>query len=422
MMEMKMGLIVQKYGGTSVGSAKRIKAVADRVIQTYKQGADVVVVVSAMAGETDRLVSLSRDMAKDPVEREMDVLLSSGEQVSIALLAMAICGKGYEARSFLGRQVKIKTDSAFSRARINSIDPGPLTECLEQRNIAVIAGFQGIDDEGNQTTLGRGGSDTTAVAISAALKADSCEIYTDVDGVYTTDPGIVKDARKLDKISYDEMLEMASLGAKILHTRAVVFAKKYNVPLHVRSSFNNTTGTMVIKEEKEMEKVSVTGITYNRDEAKITILGVPDKPGIMESLFCPVSDAGINIDMIVKASSTEGFTDFSFTVPKSDFKTALLIVQGVADKVEAVGVESDPDVAKVSIIGVGMRAHVGIATKLFTTFARENINTQIVSTSEIKISVLVEEKYLEQAVKALHGAFGLENADLSEECLVCDGG
>lgn len=417
-----MGIIVQKYGGTSVGSIDRIKAVAERVIRTYQQGNDVVVVVSAMAGETDRLIGLARDITEKPLEREMDVLLSTGEQVSIALLAITLESMGFAARSYLGHQVRIKTDSAFSKARILSIDAESLTDCLACREIAIIAGFQGIDAKGNLTTLGRGGSDTTAVAIAAALKADVCEIYTDVDGVYTTDPSIVPRARKLSRISYDEMIEMASLGAKVLHIRSVAFAKRYDVPLHVRSSFNGNEGTWVIKEEANMEEVLVTGITYNRDEAKITVVGVPDQPAVMNSLFSPISEANINIDMIVKASSSDGYTDFSFTVPKNEFKTALGLVQESAERLGAVGIESDSNVAKVSIIGVGMRTHTGIAAILFDVYAREGIRTQMVSTSEIKISTLIDEKYMELAVRALHDAFELESIDLSEECLVCDGG
>ena len=417
-----MGLIVQKYGGTSVGSPERVQAVADRVINSYKQGNDVIVIVSAMAGETDRLINLANAVSDDPVERELDVLLNTGEQVTIALLAMCLEAKGYRARSYLGHQVRIKTDSTFSKARILSIDSESLMECLGCREIAIIAGFQGIDNDGNLTTLGRGGSDTTAVAIAAAVNADVCEIYTDVNGVYTTDPSIVPKARKLNKISYDEMIEMASLGAKVLHIRSVAFAKRYSVPLHVRSSFNDEEGTWVIEEEKEMEGVVVTGITYNRNEAKITVLGVPDDPSAMRSLFKPISEQDINIDMIVKASSTDGYTDFSFTVPKSEFKKSLAIVQEAADRLGAVGVESNSDVAKVSIIGVGMRTHTGIALKLFETFEREGIKTQIISTSEIKISTLIDEKYMELAVRALHDVFELETIDLSEECLVCDGG
>ena len=417
-----MGLIVQKYGGTSVGSAERILTVADRVIQSYKQGNDVIVVVSAMAGETDRLISLANAVSHDPLERELDVLLNTGEQVSIALLAMCLESKGYKARSYLGHQVRIRTDSKFSKARILSIDSDSLKECLNCREIAIIAGFQGIDNDGNLTTLGRGGSDTTAVAIAAAVSADVCEIYTDVDGVYTTDPHIVPKAKKLNKISYDVMLEMASLGAKVLHIRSVTYAKRYSVPLHVRSSFNDGEGTWVVDEEKEMEGVVVTGITYNRNEAKITVLGVPDDPSTMQSLFQPISEQDINIDMIVKASSTDGYTDFSFTVPKSEFKKSLAIIQEAADRLGAVGVESNSDVAKVSIVGVGMRTHTGIATKLFETFKREGIRTQMISTSEIKISTLIDEKYMELAVRSLHDAFELETIDLSEECLVCDGG
>ena len=410
-----MGLIVQKYGGTSVGSIERIQAVADRVIRIHSEGNDVVVVVSAMAGETDRLIGLANQISEHPVERELDVLLNTGEQVSIALLTMALAAKGVPAVSFLGHQVRIKTDSAFSKARILSIDSDHLMETLKDRKVAIIAGFQGIDDEGNLTTLGRGGSDTTAVAVAAAVKADMCEILTDVDGVYTTDPNIVPKARKLDFIAYEEMLEMASLGAKVLHLRSVEFGMKYNVPLHVRSSFNDHPGTIVGAEECYMEDVLVTGIAYNRNEAKLTVLGVPDKANSMLELFQPISDANINVDMIVQAASTDGYTDFSFTVPKPDFDQALVIAQKAADKLGAVGVDSDKDVAKVSIIGVGMRSHTGVASKLFSTYAKEGITAQMVSTSEIKISTLISEKYTELAVRALHDAFGLDKVDVKED-------
>lgn len=410
-----MALIVQKYGGTSVKNINRIREVASRVISQYEKGHDLVVVVSAMAGETDRLMELAGAISDHPNERELDVLLTTGEQVSTALLALTLTEMGYTAKSFQGHQVKILTDSAFLKARILSIDPELCIRCLDERIIAVVAGFQGIDENDNLTTLGRGGSDTTAVALAAALKADVCEIYTDVDGVYTTDPNIVPTARKLDKITYDEMLEMASLGAKVLHIRSVAFAKKYNVPLHVRSSYDQSEGTWVVKEEIDMEDVSVTGVTYNRDEAKITILGIPDEPATSHAFFAPFDEAEITIDMIVKTTSTEGFADFSFTVSKNDFVQALALSQKVADRLGAVGVESDRYVAKVSVIGLGMHNHTGIAAKLFETYAKEGIHTQMVSTSEIKMSTLINEKYTELAVRSLHAAFGLDQEKTGEE-------
>jgi aspartate kinase len=410
-----MGIIVQKYGGTSVGNVERIRAVAERIVRTHEQGNKVVAVVSAMAGETDRLIGLAKGLSAEPPEREMDVLLTTGEQVSIALLSIAITSMGHTARSFLGHQCRILTDSNFSNARILSIEAEPLLGDLEDRQIAVIAGFQGVDDCGNLTTLGRGGSDTTAVAIAAALKADRCEIYTDVPGVFTTDPRIVPTARKLDRISFDEMLEMASTGAKVLHIRSVAFAKKYNVPLVVRSSFTDEEGTWIVQEDTGMEEVMVTGVTYDRDGAKISVFGLPDRPEAMKELLGPFAEHQINVDMIVKATSTEGFTDFSFTVSKKDLKKALAIVQEGADRLGAVGVDSDPDVAKVSIVGVGMRTHAGVATKLFDTYAKEGIRTQMVSTSEIRISTLISDKYTDVAVSALHEAFGLDR-DPREKC------
>lgn len=410
-----MALIVQKYGGTSVGTIERIKNVARRVIRTKEEGHDVVVIVSAMAGETDRLINLAYQISSSPDEREYDVLISTGEQVSVALLSMAIQSMGYKARSYLAYQVKIITDSAFSKARIQRIDSDRIFEDLKNGYIVVIAGFQGIDENGNITTLGRGGSDTTAVAIAASLKADICEIYTDVDGVYTTDPNICPNARKLDVITYDEMLEMASLGAKVLQTRSVEFAKKYNVPIHVRSSFNESKGTMVIKEEESMEAPVVSGVTYSKNEAKITIVRVPDRPGIAAKIFTPLADANIVVDMIVQNVSADGYTDLTFTVPKADFKKAMKIIETVKDEIKAAAVLGDENIAKVSIVGVGMRSHSGVAAKMFSTLAKENINILMISTSEIKISCVIEPKYTELAVRVLHDAFNLGAEDIKEE-------
>lgn len=410
-----MALIVQKYGGTSVGTIERIKNVARRVIKTKEEGHDVVVIVSAMAGETDRLINLAYEITSTPDEREYDVLISTGEQVSVALLSMAIQSMGYKARSYLAYQVKIITDSAFSKARIQRIDSEKIFEDLRNGYIVVIAGFQGIDEQGNITTLGRGGSDTTAVAIAASLKADICEIYTDVDGVYTTDPNICPNARKLDVITYDEMLEMASLGAKVLQTRSVEFAKKYNVPIHVRSSFNESKGTMVIKEEDRMEAPVVSGITYSKNEAKITVVRVPDRPGIAAKIFTPLAEANIVVDMIVQNVSADGYTDLTFTVPKSDLKKAIKIVEAVKDEIKAAAVLGDENIAKVSIVGVGMRSHSGVAAKMFSTLAKENINILMISTSEIKISCVIEPKYTELAVRVLHDAFNLGSEDIKEE-------
>ncbi len=410
-----MALIVQKYGGTSVGTIERIKNVARRVIKTKDEGHDVVVIVSAMAGETDRLINLAYQITSTPDEREYDVLISTGEQVSVALLSMAIQSMGYKARSYLAYQVKIITDSAFSKARIQRINSEKIFEDLRNGYIVVIAGFQGIDEQGNITTLGRGGSDTTAVAIAASLKADICEIYTDVDGVYTTDPNICPNARKLDVITYDEMLEMASLGAKVLQTRSVEFAKKYNVPIHVRSSFNESKGTMVIKEEDRMEAPVVSGITYSKNEAKITVVRVPDRPGIAAKIFTPLAEANIVVDMIVQNVSADGYTDLTFTVPKSDLKKAIRIVEAVKDEIKAAAVLGDENIAKVSIVGVGMRSHSGVAAKMFSTLASENINILMISTSEIKISCVIEPKYTELAVRVLHDAFNLGSEDIKEE-------
>jgi len=411
-----MALVVQKYGGTSVGDIERIKNVASRAIKTKNQGHDVVVVVSAMAGETDKLIRMAQQITPTPDERELDVLVSTGEQVSIALLAITLKAMGCDSKSYLGFQIKIATDSAFGKARISGIESEKMLDDLRNGRVVVVAGFQGVDESDNITTLGRGGSDTTAVAIAAALKADVCEIYTDVDGVYTTDPNICSKARKLSKISYDEMLEMASLGAKVLQIRSVEFAKKYDVPIHVRSSFNENLGTIVCKEDAEMEKVVVSGVTYNKNEAKIEIMGVPDVPGMVAKLFKPISDANIIVDMIIQTSSTEkGYADVAFTVPKSDFTKTLQIVKETVKGLGGKEVVADENIAKVSIVGVGMRSHSNVATQMFSALAREGININMISTSEIKISCIIDAKYTELAVRALHDAFELDKPSVTEE-------
>mgnify|MGYP005840308187 CR=1 FL=1 len=411
-----MALIVQKYGGTSVGDVERIRNVAKRVLHTKKEGHEMVVVVSAMAGETDKLIRLAQQVTPNPDERELDVLVSTGEQVSIALLAIALKDMGAEAKSYLGFQIKIATDSAFGKARITGIESERILSDLRKGSVVVVAGFQGVDESDNITTLGRGGSDTTAVAIAAALKADVCEIYTDVNGVYTTDPNVCPKARKLAKISYDEMLEMASLGAKVLQIRSVEFAKKYNVPVHVRSSFNDNPGTIVCKEDKEMEKVVVSGVTYNKNEAKIEIMRVPDVPGMAAKLFKPIADANIVVDMIIQTSSTEkGCADMAFTVPQSDFAKTLQIVKDTIKDYSGKEVKSNEDIAKVSIVGVGMRSHSNVATQMFSALAKEGINIQMISTSEIKISCIIDSKYTELAVRALHDAFALDQPSITEE-------
>lgn len=402
-----MALVVQKYGGTSMGSVERIRNVARRVVKTYDAGNDMVVVVSAMSGETNKLVALANEVCEFPDSREYDVLVAAGEQVSIALLAMCLKSMGYKAKSCLGFQIPILTDNAYSKARIENIDDSKMRADLEQGTILIVAGFQGVDSEGNITTLGRGGSDTSAVALAAALKADVCEIYTDVDGVYTTDPNLCKDAKKIERISYEEMLELASLGAKVLQIRSVEFAKKYNVDVHVRSSFNDNVGTMVTKEDKEMEAVLVSGIAYAKDEVKVAVMQVPDKPGIAAQILSPLSDANISVDMIVQNVSEAGFTDFTFTVPQADFKKALAITKETAVAISAKEVLTDENISKVSIVGLGMRSHAGVATTMFKTLASEGINIQMISTSEIKISVIVDAKYTELAVRVLHDAFGL---------------
>jgi aspartate kinase len=399
-----MRLIVQKYGGTSVGSVERIQAVAARVARTHAAGHQVVVVVSAMAGETNRLLELAGKVAPQPAEREVDVLLATGEQETAALLAMALHARGVPARSFLGHQIRIDTDSAFGRARIRSIDGERLRVALGRAEVAVVAGFQGVDADANITTLGRGGSDTSAVAVAAALKADVCEIYTDVDGVYTTDPRITQNARKLARISHDEMLELASLGAKVLQIRSVEFAKRYNVPVHVRSSFDESEGTWVVPEDHRMEEVLVSGVSLDRDQAKITVRQVPDRPGVAYAILGPIARANIVVDMIIQNASAAGDTDVTFTVPKTDFTRALAMVEQTAKEIGAQGVSADTDVVKVSVVGLGMRSHAGVAASMFETLSREGINIQMISTSEIKISVVIDAKYGELAVRALHAA------------------
>jgi aspartate kinase len=403
-----MALIVQKYGGTSVGDIEKIKGVAARVIENYRQGNQMVVVLSAMAGQTDGLIKLARQIALDPDPRELDVLMATGEQVSVALFVMAVKSMGYDASSLLGFQVAIHTDHLYGKARIHDIETERIRKELDQNKIVTVAGFQGLDDDGNITTLGRGGSDTTAVALAAALKADVCEIYTDVNGIYTTDPHICPKARKLDALSYDEMLEMASLGAKVLEIRSVAFAKKFNVPIHVRSTFTSERGTMVIAETKDMEKIVVSGVAFNKNEARVTIRKVPDRPGIASQIFDPIFKAGIVIDMIVQNTSEDGLTDLTFTVLKPDFYKTMKLVGDVAKKIGAERVLGDENIVKVSIIGVGMRSHAGVAKQMFSALAQENINIMMISTSEIKISCIIEEKYTELAVRVLHKAFGLD--------------
>lgn len=407
-----MALIVQKFGGTSVGSVEKIKNVAGRVARTKREGHDVVVVVSAMAGETDRLIRLAKEVSPLPNPRELDVVVSTGEQVSVGLLSMALQEMGLKGRSFLGFQVPMQTDEAFSKARIVRIPCGPIHEALHEGVIPVVAGFQGVTKEGWITTLGRGGSDTTAVALGCAIGADIVEIYTDVDGVYTTDPNIYPKARKLKKVSYEEMLEMASLGAKVLQTRCVEFGMNYGIPIHVRSSFNDEEGTWIMKEDESMEKEHVTGITCDRKEAKVTLKKVPDRPGIAAAILGPLAQRAINVDMIVQNVSSQGFTDFSFTVNRSDLPYVKELIEPVARQINAEGLETDDGIAKVSIVGVGMRTHAGVAKKVFETLANENINIQMISTSEIKISVVIDDRYTELAVRALHDAFGLDKEPL----------
>jgi aspartate kinase len=405
-----MALIVQKYGGTSVGNPERIKNVARRVAAAQAAGDQIVVVVSAMSGETNRLIGLAKEIQATPDARELDVVVSTGEQVTIGLLCMALIERGVKARSYTGSQVRILTDSAFTKARILKIDEDRMRKDLDDGHVIVVAGFQGVDDLGNITTLGRGGSDTTGVALAAALRADECQIYTDVDGVYTTDPRIVPEARKLDRITFEEMLEMASLGSKILQIRSVEFAGKYKVRLRVLSSFEDGgEGTLITFEEDiKMEQPIISGIAFNRDEAKLTVLGVPDRPGIAYQILGPIADANIDVDMIIQNVSHDGTTDFSFTVNRNDYDRTMKILEDVKTHAGAREVRGDRSMAKVSVVGVGMRSHVGIASKMFRTLAEEGINIQMISTSEIKISVAIDEKYLELAVRVLHKAFELD--------------
>ncbi len=402
-----MALIVQKYGGTSVGSIERIEAVAAKVAAARKAGDDVVVVVSAMSGETNRLVALAGEIDQQLDPREMDVLLSTGEQVTIALLSMALKKIGYSARSYTGTQIPILTDSAHSKARIKHIDNTKVRADLNAGTVVVVAGFQGVDESGRITTLGRGGSDTTAVAMAAALKADECQIFTDVDGVYTTDPRVEPKARRLSRITFEEMLEMASLGSKVLQIRAVEFAGKYNVPLRVLSSFAEGEGTLITFEEEGMEEAKISGIAFNGDESKLTILGVPDRPGVAHEILGPIADANIEVDMIVQNVAEDETTDFTFTVHRNDYQQALTVLQDTATKLGAREVSGDDKIVKISLVGVGMRSHAGIASTMFEALAKEGINIRMISTSEIKISVIVDEKYLELGVRSLHAAFEL---------------
>ncbi|MGA7563524.1 MAG: aspartate kinase [Desulfobaccales bacterium] len=402
-----MSLIVQKYGGTSVGNLDRIANVANRVIKTWRDGNKMVVVLSAMAGETDRLIKLGQGLAEDPDPRELDVLLATGEQVTVSLFSIFLHSQGVPATSLLSHQARIYTDRAYGRARILGIDTARIREELKKNRVVTVAGFQGVDEVGNITTLGRGGSDTTAVAMAAALKADCCEIYTDVDGVYTADPRICPKARKLDRITYDEMLEMASLGAKVLEIRSVGFARRYSVPLVVRSSFTEAPGTMVTVEDGEMEIVPVSGVALSRNDARVTITRVPDRPGIAVRLFRPVADANIVVDMIIQNTSIEGYTDLTFTVPEGDLKKTMELIRPVATEVGAQQVVGNKNIAKVSIVGVGMKNNAGVAARMFEALSGENINILMISTSEIKISCVIEDKYGELAVRVLHDAFDL---------------
>ncbi|MGR6034911.1 MAG: aspartate kinase [Candidatus Nitrosoglobus sp.] len=403
-----MALIVQKFGGTSVGSLDRIEAVAQKIVAFRQKGHDLVIVVSAMSGETNRLLALAHGIDPQPNPRELDVLLSTGEQVTIALLSIAVEKQGIPARSYTGAQVNIRTDSAYNKARIQNIDAKRICGDLRLGRIVVVAGFQGVDEKGDITTLGRGGSDTTAVALAAALGAYECQIYTDVDGVYTTDPRVVPEARRLDYLTYEEMLELASLGAKVLQIRSVEFASKYNVPLRVLSSFESGEGTLITTEVEGMEEPLISGIAFNRDEAKLTILGVPDKPGVAYHILGPIANANIEVDIIIQNVGRDGTTDFTFTVHRTDYRKAFEILQETSHTLGAREVRGDNKIAKISVVGVGMRSHAGIASTMFRTLAQEGINIQMISTSEIKISVVVDEKYLELSVRALHSAFELE--------------
>ncbi len=403
-------LIVQKYGGTSVGNPERIRNVAKRVVRTKEQGNDVVVVLSAMSGETDKLINLANQVSDNPDPREMDMLVSTGERVTIALLAMAIHSLGHKAQSFTGRQAGIISDSVHTKARIEKISGERVRHALKEGKIAVVAGFQGINRNDDVTTLGRGGSDLSAVAVAAALEADLCDIYTDVDGVYTTDPNMVPEARKLDKISYDEMLELASLGAKVLQTRSVEFAKKHNVRVRVLSSFNDNPGTLVTREDPDMEKVVVSGVAYDKNQVKVTVTGVPDKPGVAAKIFNEISANNVVVDMIIQNIGEGGLTDMSFTVPKTDSKKIAELMKQVVAEIGARGVTVKEDIAKISIVGVGMRSHSGVAARMFSSMAKEGINIMMISTSEIKISIVIEAKYTELAVRVLHETFEMDKA------------
>lgn len=412
-----MSLIVQKYGGTSVASVERIQAVADKIAGFREQGHDIVVVVSAMSGETNRLIGMAGEMQATPDPRELDVLVSTGEQVTIALLCMALKDRGWEAKSYTGGQVKILTDNSHNKARILNIDQAPMRSDLDAGRVVVVAGFQGVDESGAITTLGRGGSDTTGVALAAALKADECQIYTDVDGVYTTDPRVVDGARRLDRITFEEMLEMASLGSKVLQIRAVEFAGKYNVPLRVLHSFQDGPGTLITLDEdvKKMEQPVVAGIAFNRDEAKLTVRGVPDIPGAASKILAPIGEANIEVDVIVQNVAADGTTDLTFTVHRNDVDKAAEVLRGVASKLQAKEVTYDDKIVKISIVGVGMRSHAGVAARMFNTLATEGINIQMITTSEIKISVIIEERYLELAVRSLHSSFDLDKEPAEEK-------
>jgi aspartate kinase len=411
-----MALIVQKFGGTSVGTVERIEKIAEKIQKARAGGDDLVIVLSAMSGETNRLIDLAKQISDQPVPRELDMMLSTGEQVTIALLTMALIKRGVPAVSYTGNQVRILTDSAHNKARILQIDDQKIRADLELGRVVVVAGFQGVDEQGNITTLGRGGSDTTGVALAAALKADECQIYTDVDGVYTTDPRVVPQARRLDKITFEEMLEMASLGSKVLQIRSVEFAGKYNVPLRVLHSFQEGPGTLItIDEEESMEQPIISGIAFNRDEAKLTVRGVPDIPGVAFKILGPVSAANIEVDMIVQNVAHDNTTDFTFTVHRNDYQAALQVLEQTALELGAREVSGDLKIAKVSIVGVGMRSHAGVASRMFEALAKEVINIQMISTSEIKVSVVIEEKYLELAVRALHTAFELDDPAKSGE-------
>jgi len=403
--------VVQKFGGTSVGSIERIKKTADIVQAELKRGVQVAVVVSAMSGETNRLVSLAQEMSEQPAAREMDALVATGEQVSAALLAMELQARGVAAYSYSGGQAGFVTSGDHVRARIKSVESAHLVKHMEAGEVPVVTGFQGVDEKGNVTTLGRGGSDTSAVALAVAVDADVCDIYTDVNGIYTTDPRMVPKAQKMNQISYEEMLEFASLGAKVLQTRSVELAMRFQMPLHLRSSFEPGQGTMVIGEDETMERAAVSGVAYNRDEAKITIMGIPDQPGIAANVFGPIADAGVNVDVIVQNVSEQGFTDITFTVPRSDYKQTMDIMHMLCKQMQGRDVKGDDSVAKVSVIGVGMRSHAGVAKDMFDVLAKEGVNIQMITTSEIKVTVVIEEKYIELAVRSLHTAFGLDQAD-----------